>query len=123
MIIIQSVKTIEAYMDTVRIAISQRVPVPVFNSDGGSEIVYPEILTELIKGRRYVIPERGIDVMIGFTGEASTVLGISYEVMENYENSLRCLRNSNSSLLDRLNEIKKYGFWKRLKLLFTGYKT
>lgn len=88
----------------------------------GKENIECEFVREHIHGRRFVDTRRGIDIIMGITGEAGEKLGLMYECWENMENEKERFRIENKNLIDNIYRIQHYGFFKRLKCLFVGIK-
>lgn len=88
-----------------------------------------KVLKEVIRGRRFVHPKKGIDVVIGMTSQVAEVLGLQYEAFEELKNQrdfwseqhIEELRNHDKSL-KQLNEMESWGIWKRIKCVFTGIR-
>lgn len=93
---------------------------------------YEKIKIELIRGRRFVRPSDGTDIVVGVTDEAGKILGLQYEIWKTMETSLyhaleardaieRELTRTRVELeraAMRLEEIADENLWKRLKRIF-----
>lgn len=100
-----------------------------------------ELLTEIVKGERYVDLQRGIDIIIGSSVKVKNILLAQYGSWKLIENFLKnriahekkqrevieaLLKKSESNVTEKLCElikIKSAGFFTRLKWLFTGVNT
>jgi hypothetical protein len=81
-----------------------------------------EVIREIIHGRRFVDPQRNLDVVIGITDEAGEMLGLTHDAFENLEGEREQYRLERDVIKCELESIKAFGFFKRLKCLFTGIK-
>jgi hypothetical protein len=93
------------------------------------QMVNVKVLKEVIKGRRFIHPKKGYDVVLGLTSPVAEVLGLQYELYEslevakNYWSDQCCDQLSKNSLLKKqLDEMESWGLWKRIKCIFTGIK-
>ena len=120
MIVIKSVEVLESerdVMQTQELCYDPRTfEIPFFDH----KVEDVKVVRELIKGRRFVHPERRIDVVIGMSSKVGEILGLQYEAFESMQNSIATLQETNSAIFDEIEEIRSFGFWKRLKCLFTG---
>lgn len=88
-----------------------------------------KVLKEVIRGRRFVHPKKGIDVVIGMTSQVAEVLGLQYESFEELEKSRSYWSEQhndelckNAVLSEQLHQMETWGLWKRIKCVFTGIR-
>jgi len=82
---------------------------------------------ELIKGRRFVRPSDGTDIIVGVSNQAAEAIGLMYEGWDNMEKELLSLLRSRRKLdaegimlKSTLLKLKAATFWQRIKWVFTG---
>lgn len=94
--------------------------------DGEYEKDLKPVVEEICKGRRYNNPVTGEDVVIAVTAQVGGVLGLQYEAWDNmmaeHELEVFDVIKELGRVELELNIIKQFGFFKRLKCLFTGIK-
>ncbi len=81
-----------------------------------------EIAEEAVKGRRFVRPSDGMDVVIGMTCKAQKELGLMYECWESVASDLNKANRSVKIVTLQLELLRAASFWQRVKMVFTGYK-
>jgi hypothetical protein len=121
MILITEIKTLETELDVAQVtklAYDSQIECLQF----GKEMVDKKYITEIIHGRRFVHPKRGIDVVLGVTNEVGEKLGLMYECWNDMVAASMRTREVNIAMFKELDKIYNYGFWKRLKCLFVGFE-
>jgi hypothetical protein len=74
------------------------------------------IIKEIIKGRRFKTPD-GRTLCIGMSRDVQTVIGISYDTMEEQANTIHILRNMRDTLEVTIKEFNTAPFLSRLDYL------
>lgn len=93
------------------------------------EVVPVNVVKELIRGRRFIDPKRGVDIVLGCSQEVGDILQLQYDAFENMSQNIDTLlrhkdilSRQNVDLRKRFVKVLKAGFFTRLKYLFTGIK-
>ena len=102
--------------------ISMHMPdstVPIMTQDGPDAVKCSHII-ELVKGRRFVRPSDGLDVMIGCSRQAQDLIGIQYDAWKSQERLSEGYRNRIDDLITTLVKFRKASLWTRIKWVFSG---
>jgi len=123
MILIKSISYVEVAEDPIEVVVRQHPDqlVPI-TTEKGSEFCKVSEVRKLIRGRRFVRPADGKDVVIGCYPGVETILGLQYDAWENLEQSYESERGKALSILRLYNGLKKASLWSRVKWVFTGVK-
>ena len=123
MIIIKSISYIETPRDTEEVCLREppETKIPVYTERGAELCEVREIRT-LIRGRRFVRPSDGQDIVIGCYPDVERLLGMQYDAWENMEYDLRAANKQANSIHFLYNNLKKATLWSRIKWVFTGVK-
>jgi len=130
MLVVTKIETFETPMDTAQLErfIYANPQKPEYLPIDG-EPVNVQVLKEVIRGRRFVHPKKGIDVTIGMSSQVAEVLGLQYEAFEELQRQRNFWYEQHGEEFQRaekmkwrLDRIKSYGLWKRIKCVFTGMK-
>ncbi len=126
MIIIKNIEFIETDCDPVELPTTTHPYSPVICGD---EAIPHDVLSELIRGMRFRRPSDGVYIVVGLSRQAQDVLGLTYEAWENLEEAYETERRNHAMTTSemiryrtKIKEMEDSTFWKRLKLLFTGYR-
>ena len=124
MLIIKNIEFIETDRDPYEILSHQMSSYQAIEvmTDKGKDFIGGTELRELIRGRRFVRPSDGLDIMIGVSKQAQNVIGIQYEAWENMEESHNLAIDKATHTANKLAKLKKSNLWKRIKFVFTGIK-
>ena len=123
MILIKSIQYVQTAYDIEEISL----PVPpedtirVMTEDGPTKETVRNIYA-LVKGRRFVRPSDGEDIVIGCYPEVEKLLGMQYDAWEGLEEALASERRVTETLLLVHRELKQANLWTRFKWVFTGVK-
>ena len=125
MIVIKNIEFFETQRDTAELVYRTSLGHPaVCNS--GATVPLNEVM-ELIKGRRFVRPSDGTDIIVGVSNQAAEAIGLMYEGWDNMEKELLSLLRSRRKLdaegimlKSTLLKLKAATFWQRIKWVFTG---
>jgi hypothetical protein len=116
--IITEIKVLETdkdFCEIAHMAYSPMVSMPI-----GSDVVSTSCVRELIKGRRFINQERGLDIVLGVSQEVGEILGLQYDAFENISMLNDSLQIEKTRLANKLEKISELGFLERLKCLFCG---
>lgn len=84
-----------------------------------------KLKAEMIEGKRFKTAD-GREIMIGMTKKVQLAIGLPYEAWEELEGRLEArdnqYKNRLSVFADYMFKVETMSFWKRLKVLFVGYK-
>ena len=120
MILVESVKSYEV-PDNIHEIIHKQLPYEACEvlTNDGTEFISTELIHELIRGRRFRRPD-GTEIVVGWSSEVQSVLGLTYEAWETKEGECRGLRNTADVFQRENNRFKQANFWQRFKWLFKG---
>lgn len=113
---IETLKTKENFAEMYRLIYTSKDPYITF----GSELLETKVAKEIIKGRRFINPQNGIDVVLGASNEVGDLIGLQYEAWETQIKNYTSLQNKHHIISKELNDIKMLNFWGRIKFIFTG---
>ena len=121
MIVIKNVEIFEVDRNPIEILSTTLPHQHVFPCSG--DPVSVEVFRELIRGRRFVRPSDGTDIVVGMSIQAEDVIGLQYEAWDEINNSLNYFRSSLAKSDSEIMRLKSARFWERFRWLFTGVKT
>lgn len=124
MIVIKNIEVFETDLDLCEI-VSYAPPGQLVFPSAGEEPVTIDALRELVRGRRFVRPSDGTDIIIGVSKQAADIIGIQYEAWGQLQERLGFLWFSLSKcnkecvrLETTIRSLEAAGFFKRLLWLF-----
>ena len=126
MLVIRKVEFLEVNKDPLELLATTQPGMPV---ECGEELVPVDFFKELIRGRRFVRPSDGIDIIVGCSRQAEEVIGLQYEAWDNLQNAYAAEQinhhRTTSEMYEyksRVDEMFRSSFWQRLKWLVIGYR-
>jgi len=121
-ILIKNIEFIETPRDPWEIFVTH-LPHEVIPVEGNSG-PYAEVsvLTELVRGRRFLRPSDGTDIVVGLAKDAQNILGLQYEAWENMAQELKDTRSQMRQLQRERDRARGATIWTRFEWLLFGYK-
>lgn len=120
MIVIKDVEVIETDRDLLEILTTTPPWKPIY-LDEQYEAFDREIVSELVKGRKFVRPS-GKEVVIGLTKKMQELLEIGMDCWDRVVEESEHINNQNYYLKKELDHFKNLNFLGRAKYFIFGYK-
>ena len=118
MIVITKVECLETPRDVVKIVHEHTGMSRYFDASRSMSQEDIKVVEASVRGRRYVHPERGIDVVIGVASSAGKQIGMMFEAWESLSKQCDEYRETSQRQGALICRIRSWNFWKRLAFTF-----